>query len=534
MAQTKIRGSKQFFADDNVDFNSKKITGLGTPTLSTDAATKAYVDQILGANNAMVYKGAIDCSTNPNYPAADAGETYVVSVSGKIGGVSGVSVVAGDLFMCKTDSTASGDQATVGAQWDVVHVAGASGTVISTAATPLDNQIVRLDGTTGTTVQNSLAIIDDNGSINIPTGESYKINGVALNQDNIPDGSTNKAYTATEQTKLAGIEATADVTDAVNVGSSIFGATAKTSLVDADTVPLTDSAASNVLKKITWANLKLAIKSYADTLYNLYVHPNHSGDVTSVADGATTIAAGVVTLAKMANLAQNAIIGRITTGTGVPEALTAANVRTIINVADGATANAKATGAEINTGTDDVKFATPLAIAGSTIVKGPASAVDSRIAAFDGTSGKLLKDGGATIASLVAETTTTIGTLINGATEKTTPVDADMVGLMDSAASNILKKLSWTNIKATLKTYFDGIYNTKANYIVRETPSGLLNGSNVTFTLANTPVSGMEMVFLNGILQNAGATEDYTISTNTITMGVAPVSTDVILVTYWK
>lgn len=56
------------------------------------------------------------------------------------------------------------------------------------------------------------------------------------------------------------------------------------------------------------------------------------------------------------------------------------------------------------------------------------------------------------------ETTTTVGSLINGATAKTTPVDTDMVGLMDSGASNILKKLSWANIKVTLKTYFDGLY----------------------------------------------------------------------------
>lgn len=48
------------------------------------------------------------------------------------------------------------------------------------------------------------------------------------------------------------------------------------------------------------------------------------------------------------------------------------------------------------------------------------------------------------------ETTTTAGALINGATAKTTPVDADYFGLMDSAASNVLKKLSWANIKATL------------------------------------------------------------------------------------
>jgi hypothetical protein len=57
-----------------------------------------------------------------------------------------------------------------------------------------------------------------------------------------------------------------------------------------------------------------------------------------------------------------------------------------------------------------------------------------------------------------AETTTTIGALINGATAKDSPVDADQLGLMDSAGSNILKKLSWAYVKSVLKTYFDGLY----------------------------------------------------------------------------
>jgi hypothetical protein len=48
------------------------------------------------------------------------------------------------------------------------------------------------------------------------------------------------------------------------------------------------------------------------------------------------------------------------------------------------------------------------------------------------------------------ETVSTVGTLINGATSKGTPVDADYIGLMDSAAGNVLKKLSWANLKATL------------------------------------------------------------------------------------
>jgi hypothetical protein len=78
---------------------------------------------------------------------------------------------------------------------------------------------------------------------------------------------TTASFTTADETKLDGIEAGADVTDAGNVGSAIHGATGKTTPVDADTVPLIDSAASNVLKKVTWANVKATLKSYFDTLY---------------------------------------------------------------------------------------------------------------------------------------------------------------------------------------------------------------------------------------------------------------------------
>ena len=70
------------------------------------------------------------------------------------------------------------------------------------------------------------------------------------------------------------------------------------------------------------------------------------------------------------------------------------------------------------------------------------------------------------------ETTTSLGVVINGADAKTTPVDADMVGLMDSAAANILKKLSWSNIKATLKTYFDTLYSTAVKATGAEIDTG--------------------------------------------------------------
>jgi hypothetical protein len=46
----------------------------------------------------------------------------------------------------------------------------------------------------------------------------------------------------------------------------------------------------------------------------------------------------------------------------------------------------------------------------------------------------------------------------HAATTKATPVDADELSLFDSAASFVRKKLTWANLKATLKAYFDGLY----------------------------------------------------------------------------
>jgi len=44
-------------------------------------------------------------------------------------------------------------------------------------ATSTDNAVARFNGTAGSAIQNSLMTVDDSGSPNIPTGQTYKING---------------------------------------------------------------------------------------------------------------------------------------------------------------------------------------------------------------------------------------------------------------------------------------------------------------------------------------------------------------------
>lgn len=64
-------------------------------------------------------------------------------------------------------------------------------------------------------------------------------------------------------------------------------------------------------------------------------------------------------------------------------------------------------------------------------------------------------DGGVTAAKMAD---TAIPDKIHAASSKTTPIDADELALVDSAASNALKNMTWGNLKAAIKAYFDSLY----------------------------------------------------------------------------
>ncbi len=62
------------------------------------------------------------------------------------------------------------------------------------------------------------------------------------------------------------------------------------------------------------------------------------------------------------------------------------------------------------------------------------------------------------LTGLVWLTAAIFGNWFVALTGKTTPVDGDSLLLSDSASSGDAKKVTWANVKATLKAYFDGLY----------------------------------------------------------------------------
>ena len=59
--------------------------------------------------------------------------------------------------------------------------------------------------------------------------------------------------------------------------------------------------------------------------------------------------------------------------------------------------------------------------------------------------------------------------------------------------------------------------------------TGAINGTNKEFTLPKAPVTNGLALFLNGVRQNIGASNDFTLSGKVITFATAPLTGNIIL-----
>jgi hypothetical protein len=213
ITSSNVTAALGFTPVDTAAVNTDGTMGANSDAyIPTQKAVRTYVAAAFASNDAMIFKGGIDASANPNFPAADAGWTYRITVAGKIGGASGVNVEAGDTITCAVDGTLTGTQASVGANW-VVTQTNIDGAVTGPASATSGN-VALFSGTSGKVVSDS---------------------GLQLSGNNTGDET------------------------ALRIGTLINAATVKTTPDDADNLPITDSTAGHVTRKITWANAKNSI-----------------------------------------------------------------------------------------------------------------------------------------------------------------------------------------------------------------------------------------------------------------------------------
>ena len=103
-------------------------------------------------------------------------------------------------------------------------------------------------------------------------------------KDALLSGNPSKLLRGTEiGAEFDAIESAMAAAEAVNITAPIIAAsTSKTTPVGADVLPILDSAASNILKKVTWANIKATLKRTLTRCMPQWVHSVHPAQTVTL------------------------------------------------------------------------------------------------------------------------------------------------------------------------------------------------------------------------------------------------------------
>jgi hypothetical protein len=492
---------------------SQKITSLADPTVATDAATKNYVDNV-----------AQGLSTKQSVRALAASN---ITLSGTQT-IDGVALSAGDTVLCIAQTTGSqnGSYTVAAGAW--------------TRTPDFD---------------------DVNDQTRSPywfvgEGTAYAASGWVMTTWPYTIGTTALAFT--QFTGAGEIIAGNGLTKS---GNTLSINTAVT--VDVSTIQ-------------TLTNKSIAATQLTGTLAAAQF-PTLTGDVTTPGGSlATTIANGAVSLAKMASLGANSVIGNATGSPATPSAVSMTSLPTASTlVYRDANGNYQVNNVTENvTTTPTAGTTTTLTVASSAIQQFTGSSTQTLVlpnatTLVNGTqyfvtnrsSGAVTVNmNGGSLLQTLAPSSYGIFTLINNGTAAgvwdaayTSGGGSGTVTTVSVVSANGFAgtvATAGTTPAITMQTSITGVlkgngtaisaavastdFMAPASFVTRETPTGTVNGVNATFTLANTPLANTEEIYLNGLLQEPGAGNDYTISTSTITMLNIPATGDRLRVNYRK
>jgi hypothetical protein len=486
------------------DFSGLEVLNAATPTLSGSLATKGYVDAVASGIGGKHDAVAATLGTE-TFTIASGSVTQIAGTT-----VDGVSPAIGDYVLIKDAPASTG--------------------VGSPGSTQPGNGLYRVtNATTNLTVTRA----DEMVGTNLPAGAFVFVQG----------GSTNvsSGWVVSSPTMNTGF---------------LYGTTS---------IKFTQFSGAG----------EITVDSTITKTGNQLSRPAITGDISiSTGSNSAAIGANKVTLAMLATLAANSVIGNSTGSTATPTAIplsvaatasaiairdTNANVR-FNNVIEGLRTQATAAGTTTLTASD-AKVQQFTGATTQTVVLPDATtlSVGQSFKITNRSSGVVTvnANGGGLVQTMAAGSQTEVTVVTNGTAAGTwdsaysTTAAGGVTAVSVASANGFAGSSSGGATPAlTLTTTVTGVlkgngtaisaatagtdFMAPSSFVDRETPTGAVNGSNTTYTLANTPLSGSEHVYLNGILQEPGAGNDYTISGTTITYLAAPISGDKIRVSYRK